>query len=303
MISAIDFMPTVLDIAGIDQPPGLQGRSFVPLLLGKTQQGRDYVIKEYKENSAGGRHPMRCVETKKYCYIFNPWANGKRQFRTATQGMQTYKQMARLAPTDSAIAARLRLFDYRTVEEFYDCANDPDAIHNLIGDARYAREIDRMRKILERWMVATSDHCLEAFQNRHDPETMEKYVRDLELESQRRRATGRNAQPPANQHRSNVKIISLSAPRFARRGQTVTVTVNHKIPAALGEQLLHVTLKEQAGKRIERKVVKCGGIGALKLSFAVPDEAALKKVVFAAFIGKDYPSCLQRVVSRPLAVR
>ena len=308
MISAIDFMPTVLDIAGIDQLPGLQGRSFLPLLLGKTQQGRDYVIKEYNENSAGGRHPMRAVETKKYCYIFNPWASGQRKFRTATQGMQTYKQMVKLAPTDPAIAARLRLFDYRTVEEFYDCENDPDAIRNLIDDPRYAREIYRLRKILERWLVTTSDHCLEAFRNRHDPEAMEKYVRNLELESQQRRARarkakGNNQQIRTNARRSGAKLISLSTPRFVRRGQSVTVTVNHKIPADLGEQLIHVTLKGQAGARIERKVVKCRGTAVLEVSFAVPVDPNLGKVVFAAFIGEDYPNCLQHAVSKPIPVR
>ncbi|MHC4702560.1 MAG: sulfatase family protein, partial [Planctomycetota bacterium] len=222
MISAIDFMPTVLDIAGIDQPPGLQGRSFLPLLLGKTQQGRDYVVKEYNENSGGGRHPMRAVETKEYCYIFNPWANGQRRFRTATQGMQTYKQMVRLAATDPAIAARLRLFDYRTVEEFYDVVNDRDATKNLIDDPQYTKEIDRHRKILEKWMVTTSDHCLEAFRNRHDPEAMERYMRRLEAESQKRRAKARKAKQAGEKlqtkpRRTGAKLISLSPPRFVQR--------------------------------------------------------------------------------------
>ena len=308
MISAIDFMPTILDIAGIDQPPGLQGRSFMPLLLGKTQQGRDCVIKEYNENSGGGRHPMRAVETKKYCYIFNPWASGQRRFRTATQGMQTYKQMVQLAPTDPAIAARVRLFDYRTVEEFYDVVNDPDATKNLIDDPRYAKEIDRLRNILEKWMVTTSDHCLEAFRNRDDREAMEKYMRRLEAESQERRAKTRRAKktsegPQTRPRKTGTKLILLSTPRFVRRGQTVTLTVNHKIPPDLGEQLVHVTLKEQAGKRIDRKVVKCRGTGDLEVSFAVPANPDLAKVVFAAFIGKDYPNCLQHIVSRPLQVR
>lgn len=304
MISAIDFMPTVLDIAGIDRPPGLQGRSFLPLLLGGTQRGRDHVIKEYNENSGGGRHPMRAVETKKYCYIFNPWASGQRKFRTATQGMQTYKQMVQLAPTDPAIAARLQLFDYRTVEEFYDVVNDRDATKNLVDDPRYAKELDRHRNILEKWMVKTSDHCIEAFRNRHDPQAMEKYMRRLEAESQQRRAKRRKTNKSQNKpSRAGAKLISLSTPRIVRRGRTVTVTVNHKIPADIGEQLIHVTLKEQTGGRIERKVVKCRGTGALEVSFAVPANPGLAKVVFAAFIGEDYPTCLQHVVSRPLPVK
>ena len=41
MVSAVDMLPTLLDIAGIPHPPGLQGRSLVPLLKGESQSGRD----------------------------------------------------------------------------------------------------------------------------------------------------------------------------------------------------------------------------------------------------------------------
>ena len=304
MISAIDFMPTILDIVGIDQPPGLQGRSFLPLLLGKTQQGRDYVIKEYNENSGGGRHPMRAVETRRYCYIFNPWASGQRRFRTATQGMQTYKQMVQLVPTDPAIAARLQLFDYRTVEELYDVVNDPGATRNLVDNPRYAKEVSRLRTILEKWMVTASDHCLEAFRNRHNPEAMEEYMRKLEAESQERRAKARKARKGREKpRRTDAKLISLSVPSLVQRGRTATVTVNHKVPADLGEQLIHVTLKEQAGTRIERKVIKCRGTSTLEVSFKVPDNPNLEKIVFAAFVGSDYANSLQHVVSKPVSVK
>ncbi|MBM4024311.1 MAG: sulfatase [Planctomycetes bacterium] len=193
MISAIDFAPTVLDIAGIRRPAGMQGRSFLPLLLGQAQEGREYVIKEYNENSGGARHPMRAVETQKYCYIFNPWATGERRFRTATQGMETYREMQRLAASDPAMAARLRVFDYRAVEEFYDCEKDPDALHNLIGDPQYRPQIDQLRRTLEDWMVQTRDHCLEAFRRRDNPQVLEAYMRSVEQASLQRQGKASTA--------------------------------------------------------------------------------------------------------------
>jgi hypothetical protein len=56
------------------------------------------IFKEYNENAGGNRHPMRSVQTKKFGYIFNPWSDGKRVFRTATQGTLTYRRMKQLAP-------------------------------------------------------------------------------------------------------------------------------------------------------------------------------------------------------------
>ena len=120
-------------------PKGLDGRSFLPLLLGRAQPNREMIFKEYNENSGGNRHPMRSVESRKYGYIFNPWSNGTRKFKTATMGMLTYKVMQEAAIKDKGLAARLHLFEYRVREEFYDYENDPDALHNLINDPKYQR--------------------------------------------------------------------------------------------------------------------------------------------------------------------
>src|SRR6476660_9212911 len=44
MVSAVDFLPTLLDIAGIEHPKGLDGRSFAALLKGESQPGREIVV-------------------------------------------------------------------------------------------------------------------------------------------------------------------------------------------------------------------------------------------------------------------
>ena len=196
MISAIDFTPTVLDVAGLAHPPGLQGESFVPLLQGRKQDGRHFIIKEYNQNAGGSRHPMRSVETIKYCYIFNPWSDDKRRFRTATQGTRTYNRMQQLAETDKRIAARLKHFDYRTVEELYDCQKDADALTNLIGAPKHRDALDKLRRELETWMVRTKDPCLEAFRNRDNPAALAAYMKkqdaiSAELRKQHRRPARR----------------------------------------------------------------------------------------------------------------
>ena len=214
MISAVDLTPTLLDIAGIERPQGFDGRSFLPLLEGEAQSGRDMIVKEYNENAGAGRHPMRSVQTRKYGYIFNPWADGQRVFKTATTGTLTYRIMRELAQTDPQAAARIELFDHRVLEEFYDYENDPDALHNLIDDPAYQGEINRLRKSLENWMVQTGDHALEAFRRRDNAEVVGAYMARVERE-----AAARRQQRPRK--KKSARLIRLHAPPSVVLGEPI----------------------------------------------------------------------------------
>jgi len=299
MISTVDFVPTLLDAAGAPHPSGLQGRSYCPVLRGEKQNGRDYVIKEYNENAAGGRHPMRSVQTRRFCYIFNPWSNGTRKFKTATMGTTTYKVMQKLAETDEEAAERLRLFDHRVVEEFFDCEKDPDALHNLIGDPTLKQEADRLIGILEEWMVETKDPLLEAFRRRDEPEFLDREIGEQQRQSDERRKAKRKG---SGRQKGKAELLSILAPRSVKRGATADLKVNHKLAPNHGKQLLHVTIKDGAGKRIDRKVVPVSGQGMTTVTFDVPVEGDYSRVSFAAFVGKDFPSCLQHVTSKPVPV-
>jgi N-sulfoglucosamine sulfohydrolase len=186
MISAVDFLPTVLDLTGLAPPKGLDGRSFLPLLKGQVQDGRDMVFKEYNENAGGNRSPMRAVQTRTHLYLFNPWSNGKRVMATATAGTPTFRRMRELAKTDPKIAARVELIQHRVLEEAYDIARDPDALTNLINDPSSQKEIDRLRAALAAWMKETGDPMLEVFQKRHDPAMREAYMARVTREAAER---------------------------------------------------------------------------------------------------------------------
>jgi N-sulfoglucosamine sulfohydrolase len=191
MISSIDMLPTLLDVLGLAHPKGLEGRSFAPLLKGETQEGRDYIVTEYNENSGGFRHPIRAIVTRDFGYIFSPWSNGQRVMATATKGTVTYRRMRALAPTDPKIAARLELFERRVPEELYHYAADPDALRNLIESPEHRAERDRLTALLEAWMVKTSDPMLEVFRGRHDPQVREAYMTSIEKEAADRKGPGK----------------------------------------------------------------------------------------------------------------
>ena len=169
-------MPTVLDAVGIDVPEGVDGHSFLPVLHGEKQENRKLVFTQFHQTSARRNFPMRCVQNKRFGYIFNPWSNGERAFRNESQSGRTWKAMEVAAEQDDAIASRNRLFSYRVLEEFYDFENDPDALHNLIDDPKYASEIDTLRDALELWMAEFDDVALDAFVNRGSQKALDRMM-------------------------------------------------------------------------------------------------------------------------------
>ncbi len=196
MVSAVDLLPTILDIADIDEPDDIDGRSFAPTLRGEDQTNREFVYTFHNENSGRNRSPMRSVQSKRFGYIFNPWSDGKRVFQTATRGTITFRTMLKLAKTDEAMAARVDLFEHRVPEEFYDYKNDPDARHNLIDDPRYTEELKRHQAAMRTIMENSNDPMLALFDHRDDAEYLSKAINQLQAEANNRRRNARQKPKP-----------------------------------------------------------------------------------------------------------
>lgn len=301
MVSAVDFVPTLLDVVGATHPAGIDGRSFASLFEGQAQDNRDFIIKEYNENAGGSRDPMRGVQSKSLLYLFNPWSNGERIMATATSGTPTYRRMAELAETDEAIAARHDLYQHRVVEELYDIVEDADCLTNLIDSPDHRRELAELRKSLDSWMVQTGDHMLDVFRNRDDPAAREAYVVEKEAEAATRRKKPRGR---ANARRRRTDLIALEIPESVAAGDSLVVKVRHTLEADLGEQLVHVTLKAgPEARRVDRKVITVSGEGVVEVTFNVPATVPGNVVSFAAFLGPDYDGHLQHIQAGPVPTR
>lgn len=187
MVSAVDLLPTILDIAGVEHPKDLDGRSFHELLNGKPQDNRHFVVKEYNENAGGSRDPMRAVQSKRFLYIYNPWSNGSRVFATATSSTPTYKRFKKLAETDITFAARHAIYQHRVVEELYDIKADPDCLNNLIDDEEFGDVLTLHRRRLLTWMRTTGDPLIEIYRDRDNAEKREAYIQALEQASMERK--------------------------------------------------------------------------------------------------------------------
>lgn len=168
IVSIIDFMPTILEALNFPAPKDIDGKSFLPLLKGESQTGRDRAYMEIDYKNSGGPTPMRAIHTKQYSYIYNGWADGERVYQNNNEG-QTMKALEEAAKTNPAVAERVKVFRFRTTEELYDIEKDPDSKINLIHDPLYKKQLALLRKDLENWMIKTNDPLLKVYQNRSNP--------------------------------------------------------------------------------------------------------------------------------------
>lgn len=79
--------------------------------------------------------------------------------------------------------------------------------------------------------------------------------------------------------------------------------IPHHLPAGLGAQKLHVTLKDAAGKRLERQVIEITGDDTALVTFTLPSGYEGGGVSLAAFVGEEYGRHLQHLQSPPIPVR
>ena len=297
MVSMVDILPTILDMAGIKHPEGIDGRSVVSILRGGSQANRNYIIKEYNENAGGGRNPMRSIQTREFLYNFNPWSNGTRVFKTATTGTASFRAMKALAPKDEYMAKRLDLFVHGTPEELYQVSKDPDALVNLVANPEYGAVLKNLRAELDAWMVKTGDHALDVFRARDKPELMDAYVTHLQKEADARRTKRKGKST------SSLKLIKLVPPDTIQSGTPTTLGIRYNLPERLGAQKIHVTLKAgEKEKRMARKVEVIRGKGVSTFTFDVPDMPSGASISFAAFVGETYENSLQHLKSKTFAV-
>jgi N-sulfoglucosamine sulfohydrolase len=156
-VSGIDIFPTLCEIAGVEPPADLDGRSFVDLCRGEPATGRDQIITVYHETWQRERYEMRCIQDAHFGYIWNAWSDGKRRYWSETMTGRTWPSLVQAAESDPVLAERRDFYLYRVPEELYRFDSDPDALENVVDDPECGEELARARRDVLAWMKRSHD--------------------------------------------------------------------------------------------------------------------------------------------------
>lgn len=159
MIEYVDVVPTFIDAAGVPIPDGLDGRSFLPVLLGETDTHKSHVygVQTTRGVNNGSEHyGIRSVRSEEYLYIWNLTPDAI--FQCAATTGRPWGSWMRAAERGDEHARRLvREYLQRPAEELYDVRVDPWHRTNLIDRAELQGVRNELRAKLDAWMEDQGD--------------------------------------------------------------------------------------------------------------------------------------------------
>lgn len=160
MVSLVDVLPTLVDVAGGKAPTDLDGHSFAKVLLGKTNEFRPYIFATHSGDGNMNVYPSRCVRDARWKYILNLHPEFK--FTTHITDAQNenndyWNTWLQRGKNDSSIADKVKRYQERPAEELYDLQNDPWEQHNLASLPANAETLKKYRGLLEDWMKEQGD--------------------------------------------------------------------------------------------------------------------------------------------------
>ena len=147
MVTHIDLFPTICDLAGIETPEWVMGKSLVPLMQGKTDRVHDAIFGEITYHAA--YEPQRCIRTERYKYIR----------RYLDRSKPVLPNIDR-CPSREMLLTHGLADQPRDREALYDLIFDPQEAHNLIDDPKHATVATDLRQRLDHWMQDTHDPLL-----------------------------------------------------------------------------------------------------------------------------------------------
>lgn len=151
LVEFIDLFPTILDVCGVGHPPGLQGRSLLPLLAGETSRGREYVYSEYL---FGWEEAM--IRTAEWKFIYTKGDMAR------TDGYET----------DHPRPGKTK--------RLYDVVKDPDEMTDLAGRPGHARVVRELQAKLYERLVAAQPRGWQAPRGMSQEEVIDQLLRPPE---------------------------------------------------------------------------------------------------------------------------
>lgn len=141
MVSFLDFLPTIVQLAGGDADPKWDGKSMVDLWTGRTEHHHEELYLSFTGVSVGNGnrseipYPIRGYRTERFKYL-----------RNLNHRIAHPKQQGAQLPAD----------------ELYDLKVDPREQINLASDPEFRAVKEQLSDKVDQWMAKTNDRGIES---------------------------------------------------------------------------------------------------------------------------------------------
>jgi N-sulfoglucosamine sulfohydrolase len=156
LISAVDFAPTVLSLAGIKIPAHMQGKAFLGNQASK--QPRSYIFAA-RDRMDTEYDRVRAVRDKRFKYIYNYMPEKPSyqniEFRLDIPIMKEILELKEAGQLNEHTMAWFKA--PKAVEELYDTEADPEELHNLASSPQYTDKLSTFRQIFKQWTTEVGD--------------------------------------------------------------------------------------------------------------------------------------------------
>lgn len=154
-----DITPTIIDIAGGNAIDSLDGKSFLPVIKGKSKTARTYAYGIYNNIPEGPPYPSRSIRDGHYKLILNlsPEKNYAIKWYNTPGDLGVWQSWQEKAKTDEKAGFLANRVSKRPAVEFYDMVKDPYELHNLAGNPSHHKQIASYTRVLQDWMKQQGD--------------------------------------------------------------------------------------------------------------------------------------------------
>ncbi|GLU56075.1 sulfatase-like hydrolase/transferase [Dyadobacter frigoris] len=154
LVTFLDFAPTILSLVGIKIPDYMQGEAF----LGTQQKAEHPYAYGFRGRMDERIDLSRAVRDKKFRYIRNYLPHKiYGQYLEYLWRAPSVKSWEDEYKAGRLNAVQSKFWQEKPAEELFDIEADPHNIKNLAADPKYAKDLARLRKANEDWLLKTED--------------------------------------------------------------------------------------------------------------------------------------------------
>ncbi|MFI3248586.1 MAG: sulfatase [Rikenellaceae bacterium] len=162
MVSWIDIMPTLIDIAGGDAPRDIDGYSFADILSNPKKRHRKEIYTTHTSDGKMNIYPIRAMNDGEFKYIRNLSPNCYHSNHSDIQrkdGAGAYwDEWDELAKSDNHAREVISRYYQRPAEELYNIAEDPFETNNLANDPELSKKLKELSDKLDIWIKKQGDN-------------------------------------------------------------------------------------------------------------------------------------------------